>query len=140
MRFLLVALFVVLGFSCSAKNYYMTVEELVKELKSAHYGEVTLINPWNFPETYTANDIEVIHCSDKKGESYELDNSPAIEMRITDSNGKRVVLYFDTVELKDDTIYGWTSRILRIRNRGIPVGAITKIEVQNGHKRYRYAD
>ncbi len=140
MRIFFCCLLSLISTSCLAKNYYVTVEELVKELTSAKYRKVLTINPWMARETYRANDIKIIRCTSKKGEDHELANSPAIEMRITDTNGKRVVLYFDTVEMKDSVIYGWTSRIFRTTNKGIPVGAIRKIEVQNGHKNYHYAE
>ena len=46
---------------------------------------------------YLANPITVIKCTDKNGNQIGLNNSPAIEMRVTDINNKKTIFYFDRI-------------------------------------------
>jgi hypothetical protein len=57
-------------------------------------------------------------------------------MRVTLKNGKRKIFYFDTVILENDTLKGCKSRILGLFDQ-VPFDQITKIEVQDGGKKYQ---
>jgi len=69
---------------------------------------------------YKGNSIKTLMVADKKGNIKYIDNSPSIEMRVTQKNGKKRIMYFDTVELRNDTLYGEGSRLLGGFVRKIP--------------------
>jgi hypothetical protein len=102
--------------------------------------ETTINNPLLRRQTitYKANNLKGITVTDKHGDTIYLENSPSIEMRVTQKNGKRKIMYFDTVELRNDTLYGGASRFLGGIVRKIPFDSITKIEIQDGGKKYHY--
>ncbi len=87
---------------------------------------------------YKGNSIKTIKVLDKSGNTKYIDNSPSIEMRVTQKNGKKRIMYFDTVELRNDTLYGEGSRLLGGFVRKIPFDSIVKIEIQDGGKNYYY--
>ena len=76
---------------------------------------------------------------DKKNNPFELKNSPSIEIRFTLNNNKKTILYFDYVYLQDSMIIGDMSRFFYIR-KSIPLNDVKKIEVQDGHKNFKYID
>ena len=87
---------------------------------------------------YKANSIKTIKVVDKSGNTKYIDNSPSIEMRVTQKNGKKRIMYFDTVELRNDTLYGEGLRLLGGVVRKIPFDSIVKIEIQDGGKKFKY--
>jgi hypothetical protein len=125
--------------SCS--TYTITPEQLKEQFIAAGEGvdTVKVNNPlFRFSNiTYTANRIKKITVLDKQGLINYLDNSPSLEMRITQKNGKRQIMYFDTTELRNDTLYGSNSRFLGTQ-RKVPFESIAKIEIQDGGKNYYY--
>lgn len=94
-------------------------------------------SPFGGRSTYKTYPINYIKCWDKKGKLHELVNGPYIEMRVTDTNGRRRIYYFDKVVVNDSMLSGTQSRILGLSGT-VPLGAIKKIEVQDGGKKYRY--
>lgn len=88
-------------------------------------------------EEYPANPIEYIKCIDKNGNDYSLQNSPSIETRVTTSDSKRTILYFDRIYVQNDTLIGYHSRFIGLPKR-ISLIEITKIEVQDGKKDFHY--
>ncbi len=125
--------------SCS--TYTVTPEQLKEQFMAAGEGmdTVKVNNPlFRYHNiTYTANRLKKITVLDKQGLINYLDNSPSLEMRITQKNGKRQVMYFDTTELRNDTLYGSNSRFLGTQ-RKVPFDSIAKIEIQDGGKNYSY--
>ncbi len=69
----------------------------------------------------------------------ELTVAPNIEMRVTTTDGKRRTMYLDRSEMRSDTPIGHPSWIMPGMVYRIPFSTITKVEVQNGGKRMRYA-
>lgn len=116
----------------------MPVEGLRARLGSAGMRPVVVQGPWLERLEYEANDIAVIHCFAKDGTPHELRNGPSIEARSMLANGKRRILYFDRLMLKDDTLIGHPSRIVGSMTVKIPCEQITKVEVQDGKKGYFY--
>jgi hypothetical protein len=78
--------------------------------------------------------------TNKKGDPATLKNGPAIEIRITDTSKKRTIFYFDTIQFDGENITGSTSRFIKGMGKTIPLSTITKIEVQNGGKRFKYVN
>ena len=64
-------------------------------------------------------------------------NSPSIEVRFTDKNNKRTIFYFDRIFLKDTLIVGDISRFLS-GLKTLSINNIKLIEVQDGHKNFKY--
>jgi hypothetical protein len=102
--------------------------------------DVTISTPIAYASriSYKANTIKQIEVTDKEGQKHTLENSPAIEMRVTLKNGKRKIMYFDTVYLKNDTLFAQKSRFFQSLQQRIPFADIVKIEVQDGGKKYQY--
>jgi hypothetical protein len=91
--------------------------------------------------TYLANPITVIQCKDKKGNYHELKNKPSIEIRFTHGiNNRRSIFYFDRVILQDNTIIGIPSKFISSLKKTIQLDEVTKIEVQDGRKRFTYVN
>ena len=88
--------------------------------------------------SYASNNIDSLIVLDKNGGKVSIPNSPSIEMRITHRNGKKYILYFDTVIIEDDTLKGARSRFIQKLNLHIPMDSIGKVEVHNGRKRFIY--
>lgn len=87
---------------------------------------------------YEANTISSIEVVDKKGNKVRLQNSPKLEMRISKKDGKKHILYFDTVVVENDTLKGARSRIMQNLRREIAMSDIAKIEIQDSKKAYKY--
>ncbi|PKP24071.1 MAG: hypothetical protein CVU06_05370, partial [Bacteroidetes bacterium HGW-Bacteroidetes-22] len=88
---------------------------------------------------YLTVPIDYIKCVDKDNNPFELKNSPSIEVRFTEKDNKRTVFYFDRIFLQDTLIIGDRSRFLRLK-KGISINNVKMIEIQDGHKYYRYVD
>lgn len=128
----------ILFYSC--KNYYIPKDSFIKQfadIDSTKLRTVIVSGPMGSTSTYKANPINKIKCVDKSGNELELNNGPAIETRITINNKKRIVFYFDRVLIQNNIVYGVQSRFINIQT-SIPLNDITKIEVQNGHKKFSY--
>ncbi|MGY0406920.1 MAG: hypothetical protein ACWIPJ_00980 [Polaribacter sp.] len=107
--------------------------------KARNMKDVEINNPLNFGNIkYFSNNIDRLIVLDKNGNKIVLDNSPSIEIRVTQHNGKKYILYFDTVILENDTLKGKRSRFAKGLRREIPMDSIVKIEVQNGRKKFNY--
>ncbi|WP_123812049.1 hypothetical protein [Mangrovimonas sp. DI 80] len=100
---------------------------------------VMINNPLTYGNIkYSANNIDRLIVFDKEGNQLYLENSPSIEMRVTHRNGKKYIVYFDTVILENDTLKGGRSRFIQGLTRQIPMDSIVKIEVQDGGKKFNY--
>jgi len=131
--------FLLLIFCAACKTYTVDPESFRQQLKNAKMREVTINDPiLGGTITYSANSLRGISVIDKKGNPFYLGNSPSIEMRVTQKNGKRRIVYFDTVELRNDTLYGRGAKLLNVAYRKIPFDSIVKIEIQDGGKNYHY--
>ena len=139
---------IVLLFLFSCKTYTISPESFREQMKNANSSsmkEVNINNPLKpllpllpLNITYSSNNINHLIVKNKEGIEMLLDNSPAIEMRVTHRNGKKYIVYFDTVILENDTLKGGRSRTIQGITRQIPMDSIIKIEVQDGGKNYNY--
>ncbi len=60
-------------------------------------------------------------------------------MRITENDNKRTIFYFDKVYLQDSMLIGDRSRFLYLP-KAIPIDKVKMIEVQDGHKNFKYVE
>lgn len=109
----------------SCKSYTIPPENFKNQLSKVENQHQKTI--------YQAYDLDYLVVYDSKGNETTLPNSPAIEMRVTQKNGKKNAFFFDTVFIENDTLKGEKSRILGLMNY-VPFDQITKIEVQEGVK------
>jgi hypothetical protein len=130
-----------LGF-ISCKTYYIPIESFKEQFNGIDSTKLRIVNtrgPAGDIAQYPANPIEYIKCVDKDNNPFELKNSPSIEIRFTEQNNKRTVYYFDRVFLQDTLIIGDMSRFIHYR-KGISINNVKLIEVQDGHKNFKYVE
>ncbi|NOZ46795.1 MAG: hypothetical protein GXO79_08425 [Chlorobi bacterium] len=134
--------FVTLLFIFGCKTYTIPVDSFKEQMikaKSGNMKDVKINNPLTYGNIkYSSNNINRLIVIDKNGDKQYLYNSPSIEMRVTHRNGKKYILYFDTVILENDTLKGGRSRFIQGLTRQIPMDSIIKIEVQDGRKKFNY--
>ena len=126
----------------SCKTYYIPVASFKEQFNNIDYKNYRIVKtrePMGDIVEYPANPIDFIKCVDKNGNPTVLKNSPSIEIRFTEMNNKRTIYYFDRVFLHDTLIIGDMSRFI-ILNKGISISNVKKIEVQDGHKNFKYVD
>ena len=127
----------------SCKTYYIPVDSFKQQfaaLDTSKLKEVTTIGPVGDKVKYMVYPIDYIKCVSKDGIPFDLKNGPSIEIRFTDNRNKRTIFYFDRIRVSDSTVTGGLSRFIGSLTKTIPLNTIKKIEVQDGHKNYRYAD
>ncbi len=135
--------YVFVAFICMLLTSCKTYQIPVSDFRQMFAGKtlsrtVTTSSPFGGTTTYATYPISYIKCVDKKGKAAQLKNAPSVEMRVTDTNNKKTIFYFDLVEVKDSVIKGGMSRIMPSFKKTIPLGKIKKIEVQDGGKKYQY--
>lgn len=126
----------------SCKTYYIPIDSFKQQFKDIDLTELKMVNtrgPMGDVVSYKTYPIEYIKCVDKKNNPFELRNSPAIEIRFTEKNNKRTTLYFDQIFIQDSLIIGDGSRFINYQ-KVIPLNNIKVIEVQDGHKNFKYVE
>jgi len=124
------------------RTYYIPVESFKTQFNGIDSMKLRLVHtrgPAGDVADYLANPIDYIKCVDKDNNPFELKNSPSIEIRFTENNNKRTIYYFDRVYLQDTLIIGERSRFFGLR-KDISINNVKLIEVQNGHKNFKYVD
>ena len=131
-----------LFFLSSCTTYLIPVDSFKEQfagIDSASLKQVKVRGPVGEIYNYPANSITTIHCVDKQGNPHVLANKPSIEIRFTHGqNNKKTIFYFDRVYLSDGFIIGAQSRFISSMMGSIPLNQVTKIEVQDGKKKFRY--
>ncbi|MBK6265519.1 hypothetical protein JKA74_10765 [Marivirga sp. S37H4] len=133
---------VVLVLMClSCSTYTVTTENLTSQLSgidSTNLTPVRVRGPLGEEYNYLANPIDAIEVTDKKGNIVELTNMPSIEIRVTETNGKKTIFYFDRILIQENKLIGVQSRFISAIQQSIPLNEITKIEIQDGKKNFVY--
>ena len=137
-KYFAILVFVMIFNSC--KTYTVTPENLKEQLSATNrLKKAEINNPLSYGSlTYEANQLKKIRVTNKDGRQESLENSPALEMRVTLKNKKRYKFYFDTVVIQNDTLSGGRSRFISGLTRKIPFDSIQKIEIQDGGKKFEY--
>jgi hypothetical protein len=143
----LLPLGLVLLFAASCTTYTIPVNSFRKQfggMDSATLKWVTLVGPYGElggRVQYPANPYPSIHCVDLHQRDYILQSSPSIEIRFTYRPGhRRVVFYFDRIFVTDSTVTGVESRFIPSIRKTLSLDSVTKIEVQDGRKRFSYVN
>jgi hypothetical protein len=141
MKKIILIISILLFTSCS--TYLIPIEnfeEQFQNINASSRKEVKVRTPYyGITTKYLANTINGITCVDKNNNSVILRNSPSIEIRIIEKNGKKTIFYFDRVYLENSIVYGDKSRIPGFE-KGIPLDSILKIEIQDGKKNFKYLE
>jgi hypothetical protein len=138
---LIVIILIAFAFA-SCKTYYIPIESFNDQFKDIDSVELKTVNtkgPMGDVVTYKTYPIDYIKCVDKENNPFELKNSPSIEVRITDKSDKKTYLYFDQMYVQDSILKGDGSRFISYKKE-IPIKDIKLIEVQDGHKKFKYVD
>jgi hypothetical protein len=137
----LISLCIIVALLSSCKTYIIPKDMLVDQLGSidstrlvTRYLKGSVIGGFG----YLANPIVEIKCVDKSGQPQTLTNSPSIEMRVTRTNGKRTIFYFDRTLIQDNYLIGIRSRFAPSVDAAILLDDIELIEIQDGKKDFRY--
>ena len=126
----------------SCKTYYIPVDSFKEQLSDIDSSQLRMVKtrgPAGEIVEYPANPIDQIKCIDKDGNKTNLQNSPSIETRISTSDGKRTIFYFDRIYVQNDTLIGYRSRFIGLPKK-IPLTEIIKVEVQDGQKKFNYVE
>ena len=130
----------------SCKTYYISTDSFKEQFAGVDSTKLKMVEMtgggylW-VTEQYLANPLTKIKCQDKKGNTAELDNGPKIEIRFTyGGNNRRASGYFDRVFVSDSAVTFIQSRFIPTIRKTIPLNVITKIEVQNGGKNFKYVN
>jgi len=126
----------------SCKTYFIPIESFKEQMKDIRSVRLRIVNtrgPMGDVHSYKTYPIDFIKCIDNKNNPYELRNSPSIEIRFTEKNNERTIFYFDQIYIKDSTVIGDVSRFIYYR-KTIPIENIKLIEVQDGHKNFKYVE
>jgi len=108
-------------------------------IDSTDLKQVILQDPYGLQYFYAANPIKKIQCVDKKGNPSVLPNGPSIEIRFTyGEKNRKTVFYFDRIFVNESSVVGVQSRFISTIRKTIPLESISKIEVQDGKKKFKY--
>ncbi len=125
----------------SCKTYTIPLASLraqFENIDSSDFKLVHISGNMGFSDTYLANPVEEIKCIDKNNNPVTLINSPSMEARITETDGKKTIFYFDRIYLNDSLLYGVRSRYIPSVRTTIPLKNIKQIEIQDGKKYFKY--
>ncbi len=138
--FALSLMIITLGFF-SCKTYYIPLDSFKKQFEGLNPSrEVIVRGPGGGTEKYMTYPISTISCVDKNGQVVELKNSPSLEIRFSYGDKRHTIFYFDLMRINDTSLSGGRSRFMPSLKKTIPLNAIKKIEIQDGHKKYRYVN
>lgn len=126
---------------CSCSTYFIPVESLKAQfsgIDSTRMISVNVVGPIGEKYRYLANPITTIKCIDKKNNPVALRNGPSIEMRVTEKSNRKTIFYFDRIFVNNSFLIGVQSRFVPSITKTIPLNDISRIEVQDGKKNFRY--
>ena len=135
MRYLIT--FLLLSAAASCKTYYVTPASLKQQLdnidpvraRTAYNPKADLIDKTLNGGLVFHNDIDTIDVTDKSGKAYRLPVTSHMGIRMTDTTGKSVIVYFDTMVMKDSLVFASKSHFMNVpihRN----FYSLRKVEVQ----------
>jgi len=126
----------------SCATYYIPLDSFKEQFAGLEPSkEVTTLGPGGDKVKYMTYPITFIKCVDKSGSAYNLKVSPSLEVRFTyGENNKRTIFYFDLIRINDTLLTGGQSRFIPSIKKTISLNSITKIEIQDGHKKFSYVN
>ncbi|MFC0878832.1 hypothetical protein ACE01N_19710 [Saccharicrinis sp. FJH2] len=127
-----------LAFMTSCSTYYMTQNSFKEQLENIDPNKINDAYDFRLGLTGVAlkggknfyNGIETLKCKDKNGKDVIFTVKPQTGIRLTDSTGRHVQLYFDSVFLRDSLVYGSKSHFITLPVTPMNINKLTKIEIQ----------
>ena len=119
----------VLSFAVSAcGSYRVSTESLATQLRENQ--QVSHISNFaSLGRDYPSNGLTRIECTDKSGRQVWLYPDKNVEFKIATTDGKKLSVYFDTLILQGDTLYGLRSRILG-GLRVVPLSSVQQVTIR----------
>ena len=130
-------------FLSSCKTYYIPLDSFKQQfanIDTSKLKEVTTSGPMGDKVKYKTFPMDFIKCVDKNGNPVELQNSPSLEIRFTDTNNKKTIFYFDLISVDETYVRGVQSRFITSIKKTIPLITIKTIEIQDGKKKFSYVN
>ena len=130
-------------FLSSCKTYYIPLDSFKQQfagMDTSKLKEVTTRGPMGDKVKYKTFPMDFIKCVDKNGNPVELQNSPSLEIRFTDTNNKKTIFYFDLISVDETYVRGVQSRFITSIKKTIPLNTIKIIEIQDGKKKFNYVN
>ncbi len=133
---LVLIVFLLILSSCS--TYYLTSQSLKEQLQNIDPNKIHDAYDFRLGLLGVAlkggknfyNGIETIKCKDKNGKDMLFKVQSQTGIRLTDSSGKRIQLYFDSIFLRDSLVYGSKSHFITLPVTPMNIDKLTKIEIQ----------
>jgi hypothetical protein len=131
-------LIVFLSILSSCSTYYLTSQSLKEQLQNIDPNKINDAYDFRLGLLGVAlkggknfyNGIENIKCKDKNGKDMLFKVQSQTGIRLTDSSGKRIQLYFDSIFLRDSLVYGSKSHFITLPVTPMNIDKLTKIEIQ----------
>jgi len=131
-------LIVFLSILSSCSTYYLTSQSLKEQLQNIDPNKINDAYDFRLGLLGVAlkggknfyNGIETIKCKDKNGKDMLFKVQSQTGIRLTDSSGKRIQLYFDSIFLRDSLVYGSKSHFITLPVTPMNIDKLTKIEIQ----------
>jgi hypothetical protein len=131
-------LIVFLSILSSCSTYYLTSQSLKEQLQNIDPNKINDAYDFRLGLLGIAlkggknfyNGIETIKCKDKNGKDMLFKVQSQTGIRLTDSSGKRIQLYFDSIFLRDSLVYGSKSHFITLPVTPMNIDKLTKIEIQ----------
>ncbi|MDR3680428.1 MAG: hypothetical protein P4L41_10720 [Flavipsychrobacter sp.] len=117
----------------SCATYHISPESLVQQFEAVHPEQkhtILVAFPLIIPFTVTGNDLRTIQVLDKDNKEYKLPVTRHTSVKITQKSGKKKTFYFSTLLLKDSTVTGSNSTLIKAKIKPIVLSNISKIELQ----------
>ena len=115
-------------FLTNCASFTLSNESLINQLKSNQkLKEVRNLS--SIGSSYPSNNLKRIECIDKKGNNVWMYPDKNVSFIVQKkSNHNKISIYFDTLILQNDTLFGLRSRILG-GLRKIPINDVEKISI-----------
>ncbi|MDD2962867.1 MAG: hypothetical protein PHQ65_08715 [Bacteroidales bacterium] len=134
-RIKLIGLIIILVIATACNNHFMSLTMLQEQLEIEKLDEISRKKIINygmyefFKVSYKPNGLWEVICMEKKtGKKVALTINKDTVLVITDKSGKKHRLYFDTVHIYENKIYGLYSRFIN-DPKTIDFDYIEKIEI-----------
>jgi hypothetical protein len=129
---------VLVVFMTSCSTYYLTPSSFKEQLQDIDPNKINDAYDFRLGLVGVAlkggknfyNGIESLKCKDKNGNDVIVIIKPQTGIRLTDSTGRRIQLYFDSVFLRDSLVYGSKSHFITLPVTPMNINKLTKIEIQ----------
>ena len=113
------------------KTYYLTLESFLNQIPVYNESEIHIQDMQKFKLVGSnKNGVGSIICLDKKGDKYRFKVNSGTQIRFTKNNGKKQMMFLNSLYIINSEIYGSKSQLVTLPIRPININEIAKIELQ----------